>query len=347
MSAPSTTRAYTLQDGKYELQKDVKVEAPGEYEIQVNVKAVSLNYRDIALKNGAYPFPAKTGVIPVSDGAGVVTAVGPKTHRFKVGDKVMPNFHPTWIGGTEIQPFDMTKSLGAADDGVLRDYINLKEEAFVKIPEGYSFVEAATLPCAALTAWDSLYGLEGRQLKPGQWVLTQGSGGVSVFAIQLAKAAGANVVATTSSAAKADRLRSLGADHVINYKSNPEWGSEARKLTPDGRGFHHIIEVGGPGTLNQSVKAIGRQGVISVIGFIAKGEAGSEGLPTMLDTLSLGCIVRGIFVSNRQRFDDLVAAINAKKFKPIVDKVFKFEDANEALKHMEGQNHFGKVVIEL
>ena len=164
---------------------------------------------------------------------------------------------------------------------------------------------------------------------------------------QLAKAAGAKVVATTSSAAKADRLRSLGADHVINYKDMPEWGDAARKLTPDARGFDHIIEVGGPGTLNQSVKAITRGGVISIIGFIAKGAPGSEGLPTMLDALSIGCVVRGIFVGNRLKFEELVQAINASGIKPVVDKVFKMEQTQEAFDHMEGQNHFGKVVIEL
>jgi NADPH:quinone reductase-like Zn-dependent oxidoreductase len=149
------------------------------------VKAASLNYRDIDIKNSTYPYPIKANVVPLSDAAGVVTAVGSKTHRFKVGDKVMPNFHPTWIGGAAISPYDTTQSLGGAADGVLQDYVTLNEEAFVKIPEGYSYQEAATLPCAALTAWDSLYGLEGRQLKAGQWVLTQGSGGVSVFAIQV------------------------------------------------------------------------------------------------------------------------------------------------------------------
>lgn len=149
------------------------------------VKAASLNYRDIALKNGQYPFPAINPVVPVSDGSGVVTAVGPKVSRFHVGDKVMPGFHPTFIAGNAASLFDMGQSLGAAGHGVLRDYLVLNENAFTKIPEGYSHVEASTLPCAALTAFDSFYGLEGRKLQPGQWVLTQGSGGVSVFAIQV------------------------------------------------------------------------------------------------------------------------------------------------------------------
>jgi NADPH:quinone reductase-like Zn-dependent oxidoreductase len=155
------------------------------------------------------------------------------------------------------------------------------------------------------------------------------------------------VVATTSSSAKADRLRELGADHVINYKETPAWGEAAKKLTPKERGFDHIIEVGGPGTLNQTVKAISRQGVISIIGFIAPGENGGQGLPTMMDALSIGCVVRGIFVSNRLMFEDLVQAINANGIKPVVDKVFEMEKAEEAYAHMEGQNHFGKVVIEL
>lgn len=347
MSAPKTMREFLLKDGKLELNNQADVPEVGDYEVQVNIKAASLNYRDIALKNGVYPFPSKSPVVPLSDGAGVVTAVGSKVSRFAVGDKVMPGFHPTFIAGNAATLHDMSHSLGAAGDGVLREYLVLNENAFTKSPEGYSHVEASTLPCAALTAYDSFYGLGGRQLQPGQWVLTQGSGGVSVFAIQLAKAAGAKVVATTSSSAKADRLRQLGADHVINYKDTPEWGAEAKKLTPDERGFDHIIEVGGPGTLNQSVKAVRRQGVISVIGFIAKGDPGSEGLPTMLDALSIGCVVRGIFVGSRMMLEDLVQAINANGIKPVVDKVFKMEQTKEAFEHMEGQNHFGKVVIEL
>lgn len=340
-------RQYTLKDGQLTLDKKAEVPQVGDYEVQVNIKAVSLNYRDIALKNGQYPFPAKSPVVPISDGSGIVTAIGPKVSRFAVGDAVMPQFHPTFIAGDAATMEDAQHSLGAAGDGVLREYLVLNEQAFTKVPEGYSHVEAATLPCAALTAWDSFYGLEGRKLGPGQWVLTQGSGGVSVFAIQLAKAAGAKVVATTSSSAKADRLRSLGADHIINYRETPAWGEAAKALTPGGRGFDHILEVGGPGTLNQTVKAIARGGVISVIGFIAKGEPGSEGLPTMLDALSIGCVVRGIFVGNRLKMEELVQAINASGIKPVVDKVFKMEETEKAFEHMEGQNHFGKVVIEL
>lgn len=351
---PTTGRQWTLNGrgslDKLSFEEHAEVPKVGDNEVLVNIKAVSLNYRDISLIRGTYPFPAKDPVVPLSDGAGTVLAVGPRVTRFSPGDNVMPGFHPSWLYGRAPSIADMGRSLGAPADGVLRDYIVLPEDALTRAPKGWTHAQAATLPCAALTVWDAFYGLEGRKLGQGDWVLTQGSGGVSVFAIQLAKAAGARVVATTSSPAKAERLRALGADVVINYKTTPEWADAARAATTGSVGFDHIIEVGGPGTLAQSIKCIARQGVISVIGFIAPGEGtgSGEGMPGMLDALSSGCIVRGIFVGNREKFEELVRGVEAAGVEPVVDeRVFGMGEVKEAYEHMEAQKHFGKVVIEL
>ncbi|WVR06713.1 hypothetical protein IAU60_003745 [Kwoniella sp. DSM 27419] len=266
-------------------------------------QAVSLNYRDISIVRNTYPFELKDVVVPISDAAGTVAEVGSRVSKFKKGDKVMPTFHQQHQPGAP--------SLGGPVDGVAREYLAVSELDAVLMPKDYSFVEAATLPCAALTAWDSFYGLEGRTLTAGDWVLTQGTG-----------AAGATVVATTSSADKAEKLKALGADHVINYKEDSNWGKTARGLTPGGSGFQHVIEIGGPGTLKHSVDAIAAGGVISIIGL-------------------------GIFVGNRSQMEAMVRAINSTGLKPVVDdKVFEFDQLPEAYQHMEAQKHIGKVVVK-
>lgn len=201
-------------------------------------------------------------MIPGSDGAGTVEAIGSRVTRFKPGDKVVTLFNQAHLAGS-ITDGILQTGLGGSADGTLREYAALSEQGLVAVPANLSLMEAATLPCAALTAWNALYGLESRALKPGQTVLTQGTGGVSIFAVQFAKAAGARVIATTSSAEKADQLKKLGADHVINYKETPNWGEQAKGLTPGGRGVEHVVEVGGPTTMAQSLKAIARDGVIS------------------------------------------------------------------------------------
>ncbi|WWC88943.1 uncharacterized protein L201_003858 [Kwoniella dendrophila CBS 6074] len=339
--APTTMKQWKLTGrGNYDqlkLEKDQPVPKVGENEILVKVKAFSLNYRDISIVRGTYPFPLQDVVVPISDAAGIVEEVGSRVSRFKKGDKVLPQFHQANQPGKP--------SLGGPIDGVAREYLVVNELDASLMPEKYDFVQGSTLPCAALTAWDSLFGLEGRVLKPGDWVLTQGTGGVSIFALQLAKAAGATVVATTSSSEKAEKLKSLGADHVINYKDDSDWGASAKKLTPNGGGFQHVIEIGGPGTLKQSLNAIGFQGVISVIGFIAEGK---EQMPSILECLSHQCIARGIFVGSREQCDDMVRAINSNGLQPVVDeKVFNFEDLPKAYEYMEAQKHVGKVVVKL
>ena len=213
------------------------------------------------------------------------------------------------------------------------------------MPENLSAEEASTLSCAALTAWNALYGLESKTLKPGDVVLTQGTGGVSLFAVQFAVAAGATVIATTSSEAKAKKLKDIGAHHVINYKDDKNWGETVKRLTSNGLGADHVLEVGGPTTMAQSLKAIKIDGVISIIGFLG---GSSEDQPSFLDCLSNLCTVRGILVGSRLQFEDMNRAIEANKIKPVVDeRVFKLEEAKEAYQYMWDQKHFGKVVIKV
>ena len=236
--------------------------------------------------------------------------------------------------------------LGGPIDGTMRKYAIFEETGLVAAPPSLTPIEASTLSCAAVTAWNALYGLGGKTLKAGDTVLTQGTGGVSVAAVQFAVAAGCTVIATTSSADKGKKLTELGAHHVINYKETQSWGEEAKKLTPGGLGVAHVIEVGGPGTMEQSMKAVKSDGVISVIGFL--GGVGQEKQPSTLDALTHSCIIRGILVGSRLQFEDMNVAIEANKIKPVVDeKVFEFEQLREAYQYMWQQKHFGKVVVKV
>jgi len=291
---------------------------------------------------GQYPFAQKNGVVPGSDGAGEVVAVGPKVTRFKPGAKVVTLFNQGHFAG----PLDhqtVATGLGGVINGTLRQYGTFNEQGLVDMPPSLSWLEGATLSCAALTAWNALYGC--KPLAPGDVVLTQGTGGVSIFAVQFAKAAGATVIATTSSAKKAEVLKKYGADHVINYKETPNWGVEAAKLTPKGEGVNHVLEVGGPATMAQSLKAIKIDGVISIIGFLG---GGAKEQPGFLDALMNICVVRGILVGSRTQFEDMNRAIEANKIKPVVDeKVFTLEEAKEAYQYMWDQKHFGKLTIKI
>lgn len=219
------------------------------------VHGASLNFRDLIIVLGKYPFPQREGVVPASDGAGVVEAVGSAVTRFKAGDKVVTLFNQGHLAGS-VTPEIMGTGVGGAVDGALRQYGTYDEQGLVHMPNNLNFIEGATLTCAGLTAWNALYGLSSAVIKPGDWVLAQGTGGVSVFVVQFAKAAGCKVIATTSSKEKADKLKQLGADHVINYKEDPNWGETAKKLTPGGLGVHHVVEVAGPVTMKQSLAAI-------------------------------------------------------------------------------------------
>jgi NADPH:quinone reductase-like Zn-dependent oxidoreductase len=273
-----------------------------------------------------------------------VEAVGKKVYRFKAGDKVVTLFNQRHFGGSltsTIQP----AGLGGVPDGCFRQYGSFNEEGLIKFPESLSFVEASTLPCAGVTAWNALFGLKGKALKPGDVVLTQGTGGVSTFAVQFAKIAGATVISTTSSSEKVEQLKKLGADHVINYKEDTNWGETAKKLTSDGEGVDFVIEVGGPTTMKQSLNAIKIDGIIAVIGFLG-GFEGEQ--PSMLECLNNVCTVRGVFVGSRIEFGEMNAAIEAHKIKPLVDsKVFKLDQLKDAYQHMLDQKHMGKICVEM
>ncbi|KAJ5108096.1 Polyketide synthase enoylreductase [Penicillium angulare] len=323
--------------------KDAQIPKVGDNEVLVKLQAASLNYRDLIIPKGKYPFATKFPVVPGSDGAGEVVEVGSKVTGLKKGDKVATLFNQGHQYGAIDLPAAGT-GLGGVIDGSLRQYGVFAETGLVKSANNLSAIENSTLPCAALTSWNALYGL--KPLKPGQVVLVQGTGGVSLFGLQFAKAAGAIVIATTSSAQKAEKLKKLGADHVINYKEDLNWGETAKKLTPEGAGVDHILEVGGSGTLTQSFKAIKFEGVISIIGFL--GGVDPKTQPGVLDTLGHICTVRGVYVGSRALMQDMIRAIEANDIHPVVDeKVFSLDQAREAYEYMWGQNHFGKLAIKV
>ncbi|KAG4030558.1 hypothetical protein MFRU_011g00180 [Monilinia fructicola] len=346
-SIPKTTKTWRVkgQNGFDSLSYDTQATLPelGANDVLVKLHAASLNYRDLIIPKGLYPFALVDEVIPGSDGAGEVIAVGSKVTRFAPGAKVLTLFNQGHIGGS-LDQLTAKTGLGGVLDGTLRQHGIFNENGLVNMPTSLSYLEAATLPCAALTAWNALYGL--KPLKPGDVVLTQGTGGVSIFAVQFAKAAGATVIATTSSDEKASALKKLGVDHVINYKTTPEWGAHARSLTPSSVGVTHIIEVGGPTTIAQSLKAIKLDGIISIIGFVG-GEA-QEKEPGFLDCLVNICTVRGLLVGSREMFEDMNRAIDATGIKPVVDeKVFTLDEVKEAYQYMWDQKHFGKLAIKI
>lgn len=290
--------------------------------------------------------PKKDDVVPGSDGAGTVVAVGKHVSLWQPGDRVATLFAQSFIGGS-LTPETLGATLGGAVDGVLRQYGAFDQLGLVRIPDSLSFREGATLSCAGVTAWNALYGLEGRKLLPGQWVLTQGTGGVSIFAVQFAKAAGARVVATTSSDEKAELLRRLGADHILNYRETPDWGAKAKALT-GGVGFDHVIEVAGPKSMVQSLAAVKLDGVISIIGFL--GGFKGEDEPGFLAALTNMCTVRGVLVGSRAQMLDMVTAIeaNPEKLRPVVDpKVFALEQTKEAYAYQWSAQHQAKVVIDI
>ncbi|KAJ5145081.1 Polyketide synthase enoylreductase [Penicillium atrosanguineum] len=345
--APSTMKQWVVESKEKDFDglvyKDAPVPKVGESEVLVKLHAASLNYRDLIIPKGQYPFPSNFPVVPGSDGAGEVVEVGSKVTDFKKGDRVATVFNQ----GHQYGPVNIAAShtgLGGVLDGTLREYGVFSASGLVKAPKNLNALESSTLTCAALTAWNALYGL--KPLKPGQVVLVQGTGGVSMFGLQFAKAAGATVIATTSSAAKAEKLKELGADHIINYRQDTNWGETARKLTPEGEGVDHILEVGGPGTLAQSFKAIKYEGLISVIGFIGDGTGQDQ--PTILDALSNICTVRGVYVGSKELMQDMIRAIEANDIHPVVDeKVFTLDQTRKAYEHMWGQNHFGKLTIKI
>jgi NADPH:quinone reductase-like Zn-dependent oxidoreductase len=312
---------------------------PGPLEVLIRVHATALNYRDQMIVTGNYfggPVPRNT--IPMSDGAGVVAAVGASVTRFKTGDRVAGTFFQTWISGpmTERHP-----ALGNPLDGTLAEFIVLHEDGVVAIPPSLAFEEAATLPCAAVTAWNALM-MSGKPVKAGETVLCLGTGGVAIAALQFATAAGARVIVTSSSDEKIKRACILGASDGVNYKKFPDWEKEVIRIT-GGHGADHIIENGGAGSLNRSFEAAAFSGKVALIGFLAgvKGDIN----PAIL-MMKSGAMV-GIGVGNRSMFEDMNRAIEVNRIKPVVDKIFSFEKAHDAYRCQAAGDFVGKVVITL
>lgn len=306
-------------------------------EVVVRLRAASLNYRDLMFVKGTYNPKAKLPAVPFSDGAGEVTALGEGVTKWRIGDRVCPIFVQGWIEGPATMQKNRT-ALGAGErDGVLREMAAFHEDALVKIPEHLSYDEAATLPCAAVTAWNAL--VHSGNLKAGETVLALGTGGVSIFALQIARMHGARVIITSSSDEKLARAREFGAGETINYQKTPEWDKEVAVLT--GKfGVDHVIEVGGAGTLAKSLNAARVGGHVALIGVLASG-----GSFNPISVLMKGVRLQGVFVGSRQMFEEMNRAIEANHLKPVIDRTFGFEEAADALRYMESGSHFGKIVV--
>jgi NADPH:quinone reductase-like Zn-dependent oxidoreductase len=334
-------KIYELQKGATSLDGLVQAERPdpkpGPREIVIRVRATSLNFRDQMIVTGNYFGGAVSrNIIPLSDGAGEVAAIGPGVTRFNTGDRVAGTFFQGWISGPMAQRFP---ALGNPLDGTLAEQIVLHEDGVVAIPPSISFEQAATLPCAGLTAWNALM-VSGKPVKPGDTVLCLGTGGVSIAALQFGKAAGARVIVTSSSDEKIKRACILGASDGVNYKRFPDWEKEVLQLT-GGRGADHIIENGGAGSLNRSFEATAFGGKVALIGFLAGGKGDIN--PAIL-MMKSGAMV-GIGVGSRAMFEDMNRAIEVNKIKPLVDKVFPFDQAADAYRCQAAGDFVGKVVI--
>lgn len=309
---------------------------PGLGQVAVRIRAASLNYRDLLTVQGKGG-PHRLPLIPFSDAAGEVMAVGEGVTRVSVGDRVCPMFFPAWLDGRP-SAGGRRLALGGTRPGVLQERMLLDAEGVSLIPPHLSFVEAATLPCAALTAWRALF--EEARIRPGETVLVQGTGGVSIFALQFAKLAGATVIVTSSSDEKLERARALGADHTINYRSVREWGRAAAVWA--GGGVDHVVEVGGKDTLQQSIEAANIGGTILVIGVLS-GFSQDINIPSVFGK---NLHIIGLSVGSRRMFENMASAIGRNRMKPVVDRTFDFHAVPEALKLMQQGGHFGKIAIE-
>lgn len=308
------------------------------YEVRLRMRAVSLNFRDLLILYGRYPIPGLLkNLIPVSDGAGDVIAVGSEVRRVKVGDRVAVNFQQRWIDGPIAVDY-IGSDLGGSMNGLLAESVILGEEGLVHLPGHLSFEEGACFGCASITAWSSL--MSGTALRAGQTLLVQGTGGVSVFALQFGKALGARVIATTSSAAKAKTLRELGADEVINYVETPDWNAAVREMT-GGLGVDRVVEVGGPGTLERSIRSTNIGGRVAIVGFVG----GMAGAISPLLMAGGNMTLEAIAVGSRRHFEDSLALVAQHRLHPVMDRLFKFALAHEAYRHLESRTHVGKVLI--
>ncbi len=313
---------------------------PGPGQVLLRMRAVSLNFRDIRMVEGLYNPRQSLPLIPASDGVGEVAALGAGVERVKVGDRVCPIFAQGWLAGGPRKE-RIRRTLGGPLDGTLAEYMVVDAESVVQAPGHMSDEQAACLPCAGVTAWSAL--VTTGSVKPGEVVLTLGTGGVSVFAVQIAKLLGAYVIATSSSDAKLERVKELGADEVVNYKKDPEWGKTARGLTPGGRGVDHIVEVGGGSTFPESLKAIAPGGQISVIGVLSGVATDLSLLPILMN----GIRVQGVFVGHRDAFEALVRACEVDQLDPVIERVYPLEEAADAFRHMKDGGQFGKICIRM
>lgn len=329
-ASPSTLDTLALTE-----TPDPAPQGPGE--ITVDLKASSLNFHDYAVVAGMIPAPL--GRIPMSDGAGEVIAIGEKVSEFAVGDRVVSTFFPEWLDGAP--PATAFRGVpGDGIDGYAREAITAPAHWFTRAPAGYSHAEAATLTCAGLTAWRALF--VDNAIKPGDVVLVQGTGGVSVFALQFAKAAGATVIATSSSGEKLDKLRDLGADHLINYREVEAWGARALELT-SGRGVDCVVEIGGPGTLNQSMIATRVGGHVALIGVLT----GIAGPVQTAMLMSKNLRVQGLTVGSRAQQLAMIAGVEANEIAPIISDTFGLAELADAFRHQIANRHFGKIAIEI
>jgi NADPH:quinone reductase-like Zn-dependent oxidoreductase len=336
-------RTYIIQQGSSTLDGLKQIHRPEPQptanQVLIRVHATSLNFRDNLVVNGAYfGGPMKNDLVPLSDGAGEVISVGSAVKRFKQGDRVAGTFFQTWYDGAMQYS---RPAMGGSTDGMLCELVALHEDGLVHLPDGYSFEEGATLPCAAVTAWHALTATRS-PLKPGQTVLCLGTGGVSIFALQFAKTAGARVIITSSSNDKLARAKELGVDEGINYKEIPDWEKKIAELTSK-RGVDHVIEVGGPGTLAKSYKAVASEGQIALIGVVA----GNKGDTNPLSMMMKGANLQGIYVGTTKMFEDMNRAITQHKIRPVIDRIFAFDQAPEAYRILPSGNHFGKLVITI
>jgi NADPH:quinone reductase-like Zn-dependent oxidoreductase len=314
------------------------VPTPGPGEILVKMQAFSLNYRDLRVVQGVYNPKMKLPMVPLSDGAGEVAELGAGVTRFKTGDRVAAIFMQGWIEGG-IDDTKWRTALGGAIDGVAAEYRIFPEHGLVAIPDYLSYEEAAALPCAGVTAWNALH--ETGSVKPGEQVLALGTGGVSLFALQFATLAGAQVLITSSSDHKIAKATELGARRAVNYKSTPEWDKRIKEFTA-GRGVDHVVEVGGAGTLARSMRAVRTGGTISLIGLLAEG---SEVNPTPI--LMRYIRVQGIYVGSRIMFENMLRAMSITQMRPVIDRVFPFDELRESLRYMEEARHFGKICLRV
>jgi NADPH:quinone reductase-like Zn-dependent oxidoreductase len=317
---------------------DINRPEPKPGEVLVRMHASSLNYRDLMIVEGSYNPKLRLPLIPFSDGAGEIVETGDGVTRWKIGDRVCPVFMQGWIDG-ELNYAKSKTTLGGDLDGCLREYAIFKEEGLVAIPEHLSYEEAACLPCAGVTAWNALMVSGG--LKKSDTVLCQGTGGVSLFALQFAKAAGAEVFVTSSSNEKLEEARAHGADHLINYHDREDWDTAVLEITKK-RGVDHIIEVGGPGTLQRSMRAVRVAGHIAVIGVVA-GKGEFTNVPIFMKALKL----IGVFVGSRAMFEDMNELVSSMNIRPVINSTFEFDQVREALRLMKDGGHFGKIVIRI